>query len=61
MGDWQLPVGHEVVLDLPIGGTVVTRVARCGGGSLAMVFRLDGDTLDRIDRTIEGLGHRIAA
>jgi methyl-accepting chemotaxis protein len=45
--------GTEIELTLPGGGEVMARASRATGRSLGVAFRLDGSTLDRIDRAIE--------
>jgi hypothetical protein len=60
-GEWRLAAGQEIELELPAGGAVSARVVRCVGGSLSMVFRLDGGTASGVDRAIEALGHRRVA
>ena len=58
-GAWRLPAGQEIEIDLPDGGgTVSARVVRGGGELLAIVFRQDDATADRVSRTIEALGQR---
>jgi hypothetical protein len=43
-------------LELLIAGTVFARAVRCGSRPLSMVFRLESETVDRVERTIETLG-----
>jgi methyl-accepting chemotaxis protein len=62
LGEWTLPAGHEIELDLPNGaGTVMARVVRCVGGVIAIVFRQDDATVGHLRRAIETLGHQRAA
>jgi len=58
-GAWRLPEGQEIERGLPGGGGIVSgRVVRCGGGGLAVVFRLDSATAGRVGCAAETLGHR---
>jgi hypothetical protein len=60
VGDWQLAAGNGVDIDLPDGGGRVSgRVVRCGSGLLAMIFRRDQATDERVLRAIEALGRRM--
>ena len=43
-------------LELPIAGTVFARAVRRGGRPLSIVLRLESETADRVERTIEALG-----
>jgi hypothetical protein len=55
-GEWTLPPGHEVDLDLPNGGGFVSgRVVRCKGGFLVLVFQQDPTTKDLVSRAMESL------
>jgi len=54
--DWALSAGTPFEVDLPGGGSVAGRVARSGGGQVAVVFHSDADTGRRIDRTLDMLG-----
>jgi methyl-accepting chemotaxis protein len=59
LGDWQLPSGQEIELDLPNGGNRVSgRVVRCAPGLLAVIFRQDPATASRVSDAIEALGRR---
>jgi methyl-accepting chemotaxis protein len=59
VGEWQLPGGQEVELDLPNGGgAILGRVVRCGEGVLSIVFRQDSATADRVGHAIAALGRR---
>jgi len=62
-GEWRLPAGQEIELELPSGGGSASgRVVRCDVGLLAMVFRQDRATADRVGRAVEALiHHRTAA
>ena len=62
LGEWQLAAGREIELDLPNGGGLVPgRVVRCDAGILAVIFRQDPATADRVGRAIEGLVNHMAA
>ncbi|HZF76370.1 MAG TPA: methyl-accepting chemotaxis protein [Acetobacteraceae bacterium] len=57
-----LDAGAEVEVVLPgAGGPVTGRVARCGGGTVAIAFRQDPAMLARIDRALDMLGGRAKA
>jgi hypothetical protein len=59
LGQWRLAAGQAVEFGLPgAGGLVPARVVRCEAGTLALVFRQDPATADRVGRAISGLGHR---
>jgi methyl-accepting chemotaxis protein len=54
LGEWRLPAGHEIEIELPNGGGVVAgRVVRCDGGRFAAVFRQDDVTADRVQRAMD--------
>jgi methyl-accepting chemotaxis protein len=62
VGEWHLPAGQEVEFGLPhVSGMVPGRVVRCGAGFLALVFRQDHATADRVNDAIQTLGHRRTA
>jgi methyl-accepting chemotaxis protein len=62
VGEWQLPAGHLVELELPDGGgRVPGRVVRCSAGVLAMIFRRDEETDGLVYRAIDVLGGRSQA
>ncbi len=61
-GAWRLTPGAEVDLALPEGrGIAAGRVVRCTGGVLAIVFRQDADTSQRVRRCIASLSPQAAA
>lgn len=54
--DWAVPAGTELEVELPNGGgTVTARVARSGGGELAVVFSAESQALARIDRALAAM------
>ena len=64
--DWSAPAGTAVELELPGGGeAVAARIVRGEGGMLALAFRQDPATLQRIDAALERIaaqeGYRAAA
>ena len=59
LGEWRLAAGLGIELDLPNGGgPVPARVGRAEAGVLAMGFRQDAATADRVSRAIELLGRQ---
>ncbi|MBK1659110.1 methyl-accepting chemotaxis protein [Paracraurococcus ruber] len=57
-----LAAGTEMEMDLPgAGGPVAARVARAANGILALAFRQDPATLQRVDRVMDGLTARARA
>jgi hypothetical protein len=56
--DWKPDAGSEVQVDLPgTGAAVIARAVRWRDGALALAFRQDEATLQRLDQALE----RIAA
>jgi methyl-accepting chemotaxis protein len=57
--DLPVPVGAEVAIRLP-GGTddVSGRVARTGQGTIAISFRQDKASLERVDRALDTIARR---
>jgi methyl-accepting chemotaxis protein len=54
--DWTLPAGAALQVELPNTETPISaRVARCGGGELAVVFSSEAKVLVLIDRALDVL------